>query len=186
MKIDTFRRINCIEKLTALLEENQVTIMWTPGLSGIQENKTADRLARGGARIRPIGLEPFLPLSFSSFKSKIRKSIGKRKYGIKSLWRLWDQLTMEGPTNWYVQFVSKQDRKHKGLLTGYINLQYNMLHMMRRAKTPSCHRYVAEKGNVGTDSMWIPSVGKDKDLGLCQDRVGANKRGEAEQYCSLQ
>ncbi len=38
------------------------------------------------------------------------------------------------------------------------------------------------KGKVGTHSMRMPAVGKrkDADLGLCQDRPGTNKRGEAE------
>ncbi len=62
----------CIEKLTVLSEANQVTIMWVPGHSGIQQNETADGLAREGA-------EPFLPLSLSRFKSKIRQWIEKRK-----------------------------------------------------------------------------------------------------------
>ncbi len=38
------------------------------------------------------------------------------------------------------------------------------------------------KGNVGTQSMRMPGIGKNKDadLGLCQDGSGINKRGEAE------
>ncbi len=63
---------DCIEKLTVLLELNQLTIVWVPGRSGIQQNETAGRLAREGARIRPVGPEPFLPLSLGRFKSKIR------------------------------------------------------------------------------------------------------------------
>ncbi len=70
---------DCIEKLTVLSEVNQVTIMWVPGRSGIQQNEAADRLAREGARSRPIGPEPFLPLSFSKFKSKIRSWIEKKE-----------------------------------------------------------------------------------------------------------
>ncbi len=63
---------DCIEKLTALSELNQVTIMWVPGHNGIQQNETVDRLAREGARTQPIGSESFLPLSLKRFKSKIR------------------------------------------------------------------------------------------------------------------
>ncbi len=55
---------------------------------------------------------------------------------------------LEGQTDRYVQFISQLDRKHCrmfiGLLTVHINLQY-MLHKLRRAKTPSCRRYGAEK-----------------------------------------
>ncbi len=59
-----------------------------------------------------------------------------------------NQLNLEGPTNRYVQFISKLDRKYcrilVGLLTRHINLQY-MLHKMWRAKTSSCRRCGAEK-----------------------------------------
>ncbi len=68
---------------------------------------------------------------------------------MESLWKYGtSQLCLEGPTDRYVQFISKLDRKHcrmlVGLLTGHINLQY-MLHKMRRVKTPSCRRCGAEK-----------------------------------------
>ncbi len=125
--------------------------MWVPGHSGIQQNETAERLARKGAKIRPIDPEPFLPLSLSRFKSEIRNWIEKRK---QTEWRVCEryetsQLCLEGSTDRYVQFMSKLDKKHcrilVGLLTGRINLQY-MLHKMRRAKTPpSCRWCGAEK-----------------------------------------
>ncbi len=70
---------DCIEKLTVLSEVNQVTIMCVPGHGGIQQNETVDRLVREGARTRPIGPEPFLPLSLNRFRYKIRNWIEKRK-----------------------------------------------------------------------------------------------------------
>ncbi len=58
------------------------------------------------------------------------------------------QLCPEGPTDRYLQFISKLDRKHCrmliGLLTRHIDLQY-MLHKVRKAKTHSCRRCGAEK-----------------------------------------
>ncbi len=95
---------DCIEKLTVQSEVNQVTITRVPGHNGIQQNETADRLAREGARTRPIGLEPFLPLPLSRCKSKIRNWIGKRK---QTEWRVCErnrtsELCLEGPTDRYV------------------------------------------------------------------------------------
>ncbi len=100
--------------------------MWVTEHSGIQQNETADRLARKGAKTRPIGPEPFLPLSLSRFESKIRNWIEKRK---QIEWKVCESM---GPANcvWrdqlmgmYVQFISKLDRKHcrmlVGLLTGH-------------------------------------------------------------------
>ncbi len=91
---------DCMEKLTALSEINQVTIMWVPGHSGIQQNETADRLAKEGARTRPIGPKAFLPLSLNKFKSKIRNWIEKRR---QTEWKVYEkywtsQLCLEGPT----------------------------------------------------------------------------------------
>ncbi len=95
---------DCIEKLTVLSEVNQVTIVGVPGHSGIQQNETADRLVREGARTRPIGPEPLLPLSLSRFKWKIRNWIEKRK---QTEWKVCEkygtsQLCLEGPTDRYV------------------------------------------------------------------------------------
>ncbi len=85
---------NSIEKLTVLSEVNQVTIMRVPGHSGIQQNETVDRIAREGAKIRPIGPEPFLPLSFRRFKSKIRNWIEKRK---QTEWRVCERYGTSQP-----------------------------------------------------------------------------------------
>ncbi len=61
---------NCIKKLTALSEVNQVTIIRIPGHSSIQSKETIDNLAREGAKNRPISTEPFLQLSLSRFNPK--------------------------------------------------------------------------------------------------------------------
>ncbi len=38
------------------------------------------------------------------------------------------------------------------------------------------------KGSVGTNSVWVPGIGKVKeaDFGLCEDESRTNKRSEAE------
>ncbi len=128
----------------------------------------------------------------SRFKSKISNWIEKRK---QTEWKVckkyWTgQLGLEGPTDRYVQFIRKLDRKHCrmliGLQTWHINLQY-MLRKMRRAKTSFMQEMRRRKGNIGTHSMRMPGVGKGKDanLGLYQDGSETNKRGEAERDCGL-
>ncbi len=84
---------DCIEKLTVLSKIYQVTIMWVPGHSRNQQNETADRLAREGARTRPVGPEPFLPLFFSRFKSKIRNWIAKKK----TEWKVYEKGLLDSP-----------------------------------------------------------------------------------------
>ncbi len=90
-----------IEKLTILSEINQVTIMWVPEHSQIQQNETADRLARDQtyrSRILPT------TLSLSRIKSKVRNWIEKRK---QTEWKVWEKyetthLCLEGPSDRYV------------------------------------------------------------------------------------
>ncbi len=142
-----------------------------------------------GTRTNPIGPEPFLPPSLSKFKPKIRNWTEKRK---QTEWKVCEkhgtsQPCWGGPTDTYVQFISKLDRKHcrmlVGLLTRHINLQY-MQHKMRR--TGSLMQVMRRrKGNVGTHSTRMSGVGKgrDADLGLCQNGSRTNKRGEAERIC---
>ncbi len=113
---------DCIEKLTVLSEVNQVTIMWVPGHSGIQQNETADRLAREGARTRPIGSEPFLLLSLNRFKSKIRNWIEKKKQTELEVCEKYgsSQLCLEGPTDRYVQFRDAQPIWSRHVLCPYV------------------------------------------------------------------
>ncbi len=55
------------------------------------------------------------------------------------------------------------------------------------SKDPFMQEMRSRKGNIGTHSMRMPGGGKSKnaDLGLCQDRSGTNKRGEAEGIVAL-
>ncbi len=94
------------------------------------------------------------------------------------------QLCLEGPTDGYVQFISKLDRKHCRmlieLLTGHINLQY-MLHKMRRAKIPSCRRCGAEKETSVHILCECPVLEKVRMQTLGCTRMDPEQiRGEAE------
>ncbi len=134
-----------------------------------QQNETAltaDRIAREGVRTRPVGPELFLPLS-------LRNWIGKRK---QMKWRICErygtsQLYLERSTNRYVQFISKLDRKHcrmlVGLRTRHINLQYMYAAHDEESKNSFLQEMRCKKGNVGTHSIWIINIEKDKDGELC-------------------
>ncbi len=108
------------------------------------------RLATEGAKTRPVSTEPFLSLSFNSYKCKIKSWSDKKK---QAKWRACDrygtnQQCLEGPTDRYIQFINTLDMKNcrllVGLLTEPINLRY-MLHKMGWVKTPTCRKYSIEK-----------------------------------------
>ncbi len=48
------------------LNRNQVTIVWSLRFNSAEQNRTANRLARKRAKIKPTGSEPCLLLSFSN------------------------------------------------------------------------------------------------------------------------
>jgi len=52
--------------------ENNIRLIWWPGHSDIPGNEEADRLARLGAQVTPIGPEPFVGIS----KSTATRSMG--------------------------------------------------------------------------------------------------------------
>ncbi|KAJ8975490.1 hypothetical protein NQ317_012212 [Molorchus minor] len=49
--------LECKKALNDLASRNKVILTWDPGHSGIQENEKADRLAREGSAMYPIGPE---------------------------------------------------------------------------------------------------------------------------------
>ncbi len=87
------------------------------------------------------------------------------------------QLFLEWPTSRYVQFINKLNRKYYRMLVGLLNRHINLHHMphkKRRAKTPSCRRYGAEK--------------EMSELNLCESLAQENLRmqtlGLTENFCS--
>ncbi len=68
---------------------NEVTVMWVPGYSGIQQNETPDRLAREETRTRPNGPKTFLPLSLNRFKAKMVEYFNSAHIHVmRMLWEL--------------------------------------------------------------------------------------------------
>ena len=63
----------CYEALDKLTEDNQVTVLWTPGHRGIKCNETADRLAKLAKKQNPTGLEPVIVISNKSVTEDINK-----------------------------------------------------------------------------------------------------------------
>ena len=63
----------CYEALNKLAEDNQVTVLWTPGHRGIKGNETANRLSKLATKQNPIGLEPVIGVSNRTVTQDINK-----------------------------------------------------------------------------------------------------------------
>ena len=57
--------------MNKLAEDNQVTVLWTPGHRGIKGNETADRLAKLATKQIPTGSEPVIGVSNRSVTEDI-------------------------------------------------------------------------------------------------------------------
>ena len=59
-------------------KENDVTIAWTPGHTGIQGNEKADILAKSGSALNCSGPEPFISIPYASCRAAIKDWSVKR------------------------------------------------------------------------------------------------------------
>ena len=63
--------LSCIKNLNILGKDNDVTIAWTPGHTGIQGNEKADVLAKAGSALNCLGPEPFISIPYASCRAVI-------------------------------------------------------------------------------------------------------------------
>ncbi|KAJ8982481.1 hypothetical protein NQ317_019264 [Molorchus minor] len=65
-KVESRLVIECKKTLNDLASCNKVILTWVPGHSGARGNKGADRLAREGSAMYPIGPESILGVPYSN------------------------------------------------------------------------------------------------------------------------
>ena len=66
------------QNLNALGKDNDVTIAWTPGHTGILGNKKADILAKSASALNCLGTEPFISIPYASCRAAIKDWSVKR------------------------------------------------------------------------------------------------------------
>ena len=67
-----------IKNLNVLGKDNDVTIAWTPGHTGIHGNEKADILAKSGSALNCSGPEPFISIPYASCRAAIKDWSVKR------------------------------------------------------------------------------------------------------------
>ena len=144
----------CFEALNKLARGRTVTLRWVPGHVGIEGNEVADKLAKEGAGIGFIGMEPCVPVSRMVIKGKIRE------WGWKSFHKRWRNLNTcrqaregireqtEGDLRSLLQLSRKELRNVIVILTGHGNLGRH-LHKMGLVDTPRCQKCQGEEETPG-------------------------------------
>ena len=70
--------LTCIKNINILGKNNDVTIAWTPGHTGIQGNEKADILAKAGSALNCSGPEPFISIPCASCRAATKDWSVKR------------------------------------------------------------------------------------------------------------
>ena len=121
--------LTCIKNLNILGKDNDVTIAWTPGHTGIQGNEKADILAKSGSALNCSGPEPFISIPYASCRAAIKDWSVKRW---KTSWiERKDCLRTKENVGWALPQLTKRLLKLKRprinevlqVLTGHCNLQ---------------------------------------------------------------
>jgi len=131
--------------LETLSKDNDVTLTWVPGHSGIPGNEKADELARRGSSSQFIGPEPAVG-RYAGLVRSLVKGETERKHQQR-----WDVLPscrqakefLEGCKARTTKFLLKLSRAKIrvliGVLTGHVNLNYH-LNKIGIVSSPTCSK----------------------------------------------
>src|SRR5262249_4360930 len=122
---------DCILSLREIAAQNQLTLGWIPGHSGIKGNELADGLAKRGANESLTGPEPAMGISKTTVDGWLREWTKAQHAGhwsavqgqrhSKRMLRL-----SENQTKLLLRMSRKQLRQAIGLLTGHCGLRKHL------------------------------------------------------------
>ena len=137
---------DCKCVLDELTKNNDVSLVWVPGHSGIRGNEIADLLAKEAAETRLLGPEPAVGISFCLGRGRIRSWLRDQHL---DYWRRETEnkcrqaraLLGECPGDGLAKSIRSLSRKDARLatqlLTGHGDLNYH-LHKLGRSDRPDC------------------------------------------------
>ena len=131
--------LECFLNLQSLSLYNKVHLIWVPGHEGHVGNERADELARQGSCSPLIGPEPFIGISWSHIKYKVKsiedadtKIYWDNMPGMRQAKILCRSISKE------LKFLKREDvRLLVGFLTGHCSVNYH-LHKIGLNDTPIC------------------------------------------------
>ena len=143
VKISSGLVLQCFTALQNLSSDNEVTLTWVPGHSGIPGNEKADELARNGSSTNFIGTEPAVARYAGLIKSLVKNETAKNHQ------ERWDSLTTCRQSKEFLVGCNARNTKFLlslgrtklrgliGVLTGHVSLNYH-LHKIGIVNDPIC------------------------------------------------
>lgn len=125
----------CFDNLNSLAVNNDVTIIWVPGHTGIDGNEQADNLAKQGTAKQFVGPEPFCGVTYSMVKTENKALLSKKKneYWNSVTGKKFTKLMIKEPSfqraNWLSNLRRKQLRIMLMFLTGHGTFKAHLFKM---------------------------------------------------------
>ncbi|KAJ8977196.1 hypothetical protein NQ317_009430 [Molorchus minor] len=160
--------LECKKTLNDLASRNKVILTWVPGHSGVRGNEEADRLAREGSAMYPIGPEPILGVPYSMGVSAMKELLIRE---FKNSWHVTPGMRqakthIEGPllklTKCLLGMNRRDIRMVTGLLTGHCHLNRH-LQLIGIAEDPECRWCLEDEETSSHVLTECPAIAKVRE-----------------------
>ena len=160
--------LECKEVLNQLANNNSVQISWIPGHEGHMGNEVADRLAKRGAAMEPIGPEPILPINKTSIKQQLKEWEIKQhneEWRERNDCRQTKLIMPERNKKWQREIMNSSRRNIKTItqiITGHANLKRHR-YLMGLETDPICDKCQEEEETMEHLLTRCPFFARDRD-----------------------
>jgi len=143
-KITSALILECRDALEMISRQNQTSLVWVPGHSGIEGNEIADELAKTASSTPIMGPEPVIPVSLTTLNRFVSEWKNNK---FTTEWRAVGTARQakncikinKSNTKFFLSLSRKHLKRLIDILTGHCRLN-NHLHIMGISNTPNCEK----------------------------------------------